>query len=81
MVNSVHYSDVVSYSSRKLEKTDSTKKSAQEWRQFWLGKFNRIAVHDGIDTERSSEMYRILSNFLEDSPGAPYYVKPKFRSR
>ncbi len=51
------------------------KKTVAEWNVIWLNKFARIAAKEGIDPNRCAQMREIISSFLLNNTGAPYYIK------
>lgn len=51
------------------------KKTVAEWNVIWLNKFARIAAKEGIDPNRCAQMREIISSFILNNSGAPYYIK------
>ncbi|MFP4013386.1 MAG: tyrosine-type recombinase/integrase [Chitinispirillaceae bacterium] len=51
------------------------RKSAAKWREIWLCKLGRVAAREGIGEFRLHRMHGIISDYLQDNPGSPYYVR------
>ena len=54
--------------------TKGSKKTAEEWNEIWLRKFDRIVSREVTDTAKFSQMRKILSIFLKNNPGSPYQI-------
>jgi len=75
MVNSVQYKNEVHYRKKFSENSKTGKKTAEEWNIIWLNKLDRIVANEGVDSKKCIQMRQLISRFLQNNPGAPYYIK------
>jgi integrase/recombinase XerD len=75
MVKSIQQKENIALISGYSDGLNEVRKSAEEWQAIWLNKFDRIAEKEGIDSGKCLKMREILSNFLKNNPGSPYYIK------
>lgn len=66
--------NAVSKVSGYSEQQNEVRKSAGEWKAFWLNKFDRMASKEGFDDQKHQLMHQIIGNYLDRNPN-PYYVK------
>lgn len=74
MVNSVQYRNVVHYGKNSSEKSKNSK-TTEEWNFIWLKKLDRIVAKEGINKNKCIQMRLFIASYLQNNPGAPYYVK------
>ncbi len=53
----------------------TSRKTSDEWRTIWLNKCSRIAAQEGIDKNRAFQIEKIVSRFLQENSGSPYFIK------
>ncbi len=75
MVNTVQYKNEVHYEQNLSENSKTGKKTAEEWNLIWLNKLDRIVANEGIDSKKCIQMRQFISSYLQNNPGAPYYLK------
>lgn len=75
MVNGVKYRQAAHCIVTDGQNQKDKNKTVAEWNVIWLNKFARIAAKERIDPNRCVQMREIISSFLLNNTGAPYYLK------
>lgn len=74
-MNCVQHKEVACYGQNYSRKSDTVWKTSEQWNVIWLNKFERVAKKEGVGTNKSVQMASIISSFLQNNPGSPYYIK------
>jgi integrase len=75
MVNNLQYNEQVHDRSDYSTESNGKSKTAEQWRVIWLNKFDRVVKKEGTDKNRCVQMREVISSYLLNNPGAPYYIK------
>lgn len=48
-----------------------------DWNGIWLTKFGNISRIEKFEPNRTAQMREMLSVFLSETPGSPYFIHPE----
>lgn len=73
MVNDVKCMAALNYGQKKCYNSKSPAKTASEWKEIWLKRFDQISGFEKIESSRANGLRRVISSFL-DITGVPYSI-------